>query len=71
MYAKETKVVLVCPRHNLTQELEITHAERLLRMKNNGGWELPADSKFIFNENGIKRKSNKERDSRAAQAESD
>lgn len=71
MYAKETKIVLVAPQHNLKQELEITHAERLLRLKNNGGWELPADSKFTFDGNGIKLNSNKKRDSRTAQAEND
>lgn len=71
MYAKETKIVLVCSQHNLKQELEITHAERLLRLKNNGGWELPADSKFTFDGNGIKLKPNKKRDSRTAQAEND
>lgn len=71
MYAKETKIVLVAPQHNLKQEFEITHAERLLRLKNNGGWELPADSKFVFDGNGIKLKSNKKRDSRTAQAEND
>lgn len=71
MYAKETRIVLVVPRHNLKQEFEITHAERLLRLKNNGGWQLPADSKFTFDGNGIKLKSNKKRDSRTAQAEND
>lgn len=37
-----------------SREFEINHAERLLRMKNNGGWKLPEDSqyKFHFN-NGI------------------
>lgn len=41
MTAKVTKVVLECPTLNTTEEFEINHAERLLRMPNNGGWQLP------------------------------
>ena len=54
MAAKVTKVKLVCPPHGLTEELEIKHAERLLRMPNNGGWQLPEDSPYYFDlKNGI------------------
>jgi hypothetical protein len=28
------------------QEFDIDHAERILRMPNNGGWDLPKDSKY-------------------------
>jgi len=60
MEARETKIKLVVPEHNVEQEFTVSHAERLLRMKNNGGWVLPKDSKFEFNEtNGIKRRGNK------------
>ncbi len=38
------------------QEFELSHAQRILNMKNNGGWKL-VDSKFILDDNGdIKRK---------------
>ena len=30
---KTTKVLLVCPQHNMKREFEITHAERLLMDK--------------------------------------
>ena len=54
MTAKVTKVVLECPTLNTTEEFEINHAERLLRMPNNGGWQLPEDSPYYFDvKNGI------------------
>lgn len=54
MTAKVTKVVLECPTLNTTEEFEINHAERLLRMPNNGGWQLPEKTPFEFSkENGI------------------
>lgn len=60
MAAKVTKVKLVCPPHGLTEELEIKHAERLLRMPNNGGWQLPEKTPFEFSkENGIRYKTHK------------
>lgn len=31
-----------------TQEFEINHAERILRMPNNGGWRLPDNSPYQF-----------------------
>lgn len=38
---------------------ELGHAERLLRMPNNGGWTLPEKSPFQFDPtNGIRPKSN-------------
>lgn len=41
----------------LTGSYTVNHAERILRMPNNGGWKLPSDSKFNFDEkNGITRK---------------
>lgn len=60
MAAKITKVKLVCPPHGLTEEFEIKHAERLLRMPNNGGWQLPEKTPFEFSkENGIRYKTHK------------
>ena len=37
---------------------EIDHAERLLRMVNNGGWALPKDSKYEFVNDGLRLKKN-------------
>lgn len=54
------KITLVVPAHNLKQEFEIEHAEKILRMQNNGGWQLPENSEFIFDlNNGIGLKQNK------------
>ncbi len=60
MTAKVTKVVLECPTLGTTEEFEINHAERLLRMPNNGGWRLPEKTPFEFcRENGIRYKTHK------------
>ena len=59
---KEPTVTLVVPKHNLTQAFSVPHAERLLDMGSfrNGGWELPADSDYIYDEeNGLRIKANK------------
>lgn len=72
MAAKVTKVKLICPPHGLTDEFEIKHAERLLRMPNNGGWQLPKDSDFKFtNDNGIEYKRNKKADNGVEKAQND
>lgn len=61
--AKSTLVLLECTTLNTNKEFEITHAERLLRMKNNGGWKLPENSQFEFdNEHGIRYRRNKKKD---------
>lgn len=60
MNAKTTTVTLVA--NGVTREFEFSHAERLLRMPNNGGWHLPKDSKFEFVENGLQRRRNKKED---------
>lgn len=53
-------VTLVVPEHNMEQSFSVEHAERLLRMKNNGGWQLPEKSKYTFDsKNGIRIKSTK------------
>ena len=60
---KFTNVVLENSKTGTTQEFEINHAERLLRMPNNGGWVLPADSQYIFNvKNGIGLRNDKKED---------
>ena len=65
---KTTKVLLECTTLNTTREFDVIHAERLLKMQNNGGWQLPENSKFEFDrENGIRYKGNKKADNRAAE----
>ena len=59
---KEQTVTLVVPKYNIKQEFGIEHAERLLDMgpQLNGGWELPGDSNYTYNEeNGLRVKSDK------------
>lgn len=61
--AKRTLVLLECTTLNTKREFEITHAERLLSMKNNGGWKLPENSQFEFdNDYGIRYRRNKKKD---------
>lgn len=56
----KTIVVLADGKGN-KQEFEQGHAERILKLKNNGGWELPDNSNFIFDQkNGLRAKPNKE-----------
>lgn len=52
MNAKTTTVLLVAG--DMQRGFEFSHAERLLRMRNNGGWKLPADSPFEFVENVLR-----------------
>ena len=59
---KEQTVLLVVPKHHMQQEFGIQHAERLLDMGPavNGGWELPKDSNYVYDEeNGLRLKSDK------------
>lgn len=59
---KEQTVTLVVPKNNMKQEFGIAHAERLLDMGKvlNGGWELPEDSDYQYDEeNGLRFKSDK------------
>ena len=59
--AKTTKVLLEVPEHGIQQDFTLEHAERLLRMPNNGGWVLPKDSKFELTKDGLKYRANSER----------
>lgn len=59
---KEKTVALIVPKYNMKQEFNIQHAERLLDMGAdlNGGWELPEDSNYLYDEeNGLRVKSDK------------
>lgn len=60
MNAKSTTVTLQA--NGVTRSFEFSHAERLLQMPRNGGWELPGDSKFEFVNNGLRRRRNKKED---------
>ena len=55
-------VRLVVPKLNKEQDFEVRHAERLLDMGThlNGGWELPKDSDYYFDEEyGLRLKTDK------------
>lgn len=59
---KEPTIKLVVPKYGKEQEFTIPHAERILDMGPhlNGGWELPKDSNYIYDEeNGLRIKSDK------------
>lgn len=59
---KEQTIALVVPKYGLRQEFSVGHAERLLNMGRelNGGWELPDDSNYFYDEeNGLRVKSDK------------
>lgn len=59
---KEQTVTLVVPKYNIKKDFDIQHAERLLDMGTNinGGWELPEDSNYLYDEeNGLRLKSDK------------
>lgn len=59
---KQQMVTLVVPKYNMSKEFSVSHAERLLDMGEykNGGWQLPANSNYVYDEeNGLRLKSNK------------
>ncbi len=59
MAKKGNKITLEVklPNGKIRQDsFDVEHAERLLKMPNNGGWELPIDSEYQFDkEHGINR----------------
>lgn len=57
--AKITTVELHVPGANLKQEFASDHAFRLLKMQNNGGWELPKNSKYELTDNGFRLRTDK------------
>lgn len=68
MAAKTTTVCLFCEAIG-AKEFEISHAERLLSMRNNGGWVL-SDKEFEF-KNGVISKRNSGKDKGTAQKSND
>lgn len=69
---KQTIVTLENETLKTTRDLEVSHAERLLKMPNNGGWQLPENSKFEFDkENGLRYKRNKKADNGAPEQSGD
>lgn len=54
MSAKTTKVTLEV--NGARRDFEFSHAERLLQLKKNGGWHLPEDSNFVFENNALFRR---------------
>lgn len=55
MNAKQTMVALKADSLGVTREFEITHAERLLTMQNNGGWYLATDEYELKDGNIVRR----------------
>ena len=65
---KEQTITLVVPKYNIKKDFGIQHAERLLDMGTNinGGWELPEDSNYLYDEeNGLRLKSDKANSAKA------
>lgn len=56
MNAKTTIVKLSCDAIGVVQrEFEISHAERLMRMQDNGGWQIDDEDYDLDNGNVIRR----------------
>lgn len=51
-----------------TRSFEVSHAERLLRMPNNGGWHIAKGENVVLTENGFKSIKDKRGGSEAEQA---
>ena len=63
-------VKLVVPKQGKEQEFEVRHAERILFMGThlNGGWELPEDSNYYFDEEyGLRIKTDKGNSAKTSQ----
>jgi hypothetical protein len=60
MSAKRTDVVLEVEGRE--QSFPFSVAERILRMKRNGGWHLPANSKWEFVDHALQRRTVKKSD---------
>lgn len=56
--AKTTQITLECPALGC-RDFEVSHAERLLAMPNNGGWKLLENSPYIFDNGSISRRNQK------------
>lgn len=56
----KTTVILINAALGWSRGFAPDHAERLLSLRNNGGWELPKDSPYTYTkENGLAVKRNK------------
>ena len=51
-------ITLSCPSL-VDRQFEVSHAERLLAMPNNGGWHLPENSPYEFKNGSISRRNKK------------
>ncbi len=52
MKSKVTQVRLSA--NGRTRSFDVVHAERLLRMPNNGGWQIAEGENLVLTENGFK-----------------
>lgn len=53
-------VILEVPQLGMKRAFSISHAERLLSIRDNGGWQLPENSPFEYSkEYGIRVRTNK------------
>lgn len=51
---KNTTVILINAALGWSRDFAPDHAERLLSLRNNGGWELPKDSPYTYDKkNGL------------------
>ena len=57
--SKQTIITLNCPALG-DRQFEVSHAERLLAMPNNGGWKLPDNSPYVYENGSISRRNKKE-----------
>jgi hypothetical protein len=65
---KVTKVQLTNSNDSIGDiELEIAHAERLLKMPNSGGWVLPKNSLYKLTKDGLVKKSNNRNNQKPAE----
>lgn len=71
MGSKRTTVLLENKGLGITESFEVCHAERLLRMRNNGGWQLPSGSEYELTDNGIEHRGHTARSTRATRARDD
>lgn len=60
MGARRTHIELFCETLGIVRRFEPRHAERLLKMKDNGGWRLPDNSAYEITSDGTVRRRHKE-----------
>ncbi len=56
--SKQTIITLNCPALG-DRQFEVSHAENLLAMPNNGGWKLPDNSPYVYENGSISRRNQK------------